>query len=67
MAGIFISYRREDSAGYAGRLFDWLSAHARRDWVFMDVAEIDPGLDFGAAIDSAIGKCDVMLAVIASG
>jgi TIR domain len=67
MAGIFISYRREDSAGYAGRLFDWLSAHVRGDSVFMDLAEIDPGLDFVAAIDSAIGKCDVMLAVIASG
>ena len=30
MPGVFISYRREDSAAYAGRLFDILSAEFGR-------------------------------------
>ena len=46
MRGIFISYRREDAEGQAGRLFDDLSAHFGRDAVFMDVAGIKKGLDF---------------------
>ena len=43
MRGIFISYRREDAEGQAGRLFDDLSAHFGRDAVFMDVAGIKKG------------------------
>jgi hypothetical protein len=35
MPGIFISYRREDSAGHAGRLFDRLGAKFGRERVFM--------------------------------
>ena len=34
---IFISYRRADSAGYAGRIYDRLTAHFGEDAVFMDV------------------------------
>jgi len=64
MPGIFISYRREDSPGHAGRLFDRLSATFGRDVVFMDVSAIDPGLDFVDAIEHAVGSCDVLLAVI---
>ena len=42
MKGIFISYRREDTAGYAGRLYDRLAAHFGPDRVFMDVEGIEP-------------------------
>ncbi|MCZ2077317.1 MAG: toll/interleukin-1 receptor domain-containing protein [Bryobacteraceae bacterium] len=64
MANIFISYRREDSAGYAGRLCDRLNATLGSDRVFMDVEDIQPGQDFTAAIDEKIAGCDIVLAVI---
>jgi tetratricopeptide (TPR) repeat protein len=64
MGGIFVSYRREDSAGHAGRLFDRLKESFGKDRVFMDVAGIEPGIDFVEAIDSAVGSCDVLIVVI---
>ena len=35
MPGLFISYRREDSAGYAGRLFDMLIAEFGKENIFI--------------------------------
>lgn len=64
MGGIFISYRREDSAGHAGRLFDRLRERFGKDRVFMDVSGIEPGADFVEAIDSAVGSCDALIVVI---
>lgn len=61
---IFISYRREDAAGQAGRLYDHLSAHFSRERVFMDVDRIEPGEDFVDAINRAVGSCRVLLVVI---
>src|SRR5215212_8467679 len=64
MRAIFISYRREDSEGQAGRLFDDLVAHFGNDSVFMDVAGIEPGRDFRRAIDQQVASCGVLLALI---
>ena len=64
MNGIFISYRRDDSAGHAGRLFDRLAARFGKDSVFMDVEGIEAGVDFVETIEQAVGGCDVLLAVI---
>ena len=64
MAGVFISYRREDAPGHAGRVFDRVRARFGADVVFMDVTAIDAGADFVDAIDKAVGTCDVLLAVI---
>ena len=64
MSGIFISYRREDSAAYAGRLYDRLSAQFGADQVFMDVDDIPPGADFGRQIDAKVASCDAMVVVI---
>jgi len=64
MSGIFISYRREDSAPSAGRLCDRLGAQFGADQVFMDVDDIPPGADFAAHIGAKIGACDALLAVI---
>jgi hypothetical protein len=61
---IFISYRRDDSEGEAGRLYDDLARAYGDDSVFMDVAGIQPGLDFRQAIDANVGACGVLLAVI---
>ena len=61
---IFISYRRTDSEGEAGRLFDDLVRAFGEDSVFMDVPDISPGLDFRQAIDDNVASCGVLLAVI---
>ena len=64
MAGIFLSYRRNDSAGYAGRLFDRLTAHFGDDRVFMDVDTLVPSERFASKIERAIAGADVMLVLI---
>ena len=64
MARIFISYRRDDSGGWAGRLYDRLSQHFGRENVFMDIDTIEPGLDFVAVIEQAVGSCDALVALI---
>ncbi len=38
MPKVFISYRRDDSAGHAGRIYDHLMAHFGQGQVFIDVA-----------------------------
>jgi hypothetical protein len=64
MRAIFISYRREDTEGQAGRLFDDLVLHFGEDAVFMDVAGIEPGRDFRRVIDEHVASCGVLFAVI---
>ncbi len=61
---IFLSYRREDSSGYAGRLFDHLKKHFGKDRVFMDISNIEPGTDFVDSIEKALGSCDAFLVLI---
>jgi hypothetical protein len=61
---IFISYRRDDSEGEAGRLFDDLTREFGSQNVFMDVAGIGPGADFVKAIETNVADCGVLLAVI---
>jgi len=64
MARIFLSYRREDSAGHAGRIFDHLSSRFGYGRVFMDVEGIEAGENFAKAIEEAIAGCDTVVAVI---
>jgi hypothetical protein len=61
---IFISYRRDDTEGEAGRLFDDLVRSFDEDSVFMDVSDIRPGVDFRKEIDANVASCGVLLAVI---
>jgi len=64
MPRIFISYRREDSIAYAGRLHDHLSEHFGADKVFMDLGQIAPGDDFVQVLDARIRECDLVIALI---
>ncbi len=64
LRAIFISYRRNDAEGEAGRLFDDLVARFDDQSVFMDVHAIKPGHDFRKAIDESIDGCTVLLALI---
>jgi hypothetical protein len=64
MAGIFLSYRRDDSAGFAGRLADALEAEFGPGSVFRDVDDIHPGEDFVAAIQRHLERVDTVLVMI---
>jgi PAN domain. len=64
MAGIFLSYRRDDSQGEALHLFGDLKERFGQEQVFLDVKGIEPGKDFRKAIDGAVGSCDVLLVMI---
>jgi len=61
---VFISYRRQDASGHAGRLADGLISLLGREQVFVDVDSIDPGQDFVAAISDAVNRSDALLVVI---
>lgn len=61
---IFISYRRNDTAGFARSLSDRLQGHFPQNKIFMDVDSIGPGLDFVKAIEDNVGSCDLLIAMI---
>ncbi len=65
-AKIFISYRRDDTAIYAQALHSTLCRRFPEKDIFIDVVSIKPGVDFVAAIEEAVGQCDVLLALIGS-
>jgi TPR repeat protein len=62
--GVFISYRREDSHAWAGRIYDRLSNRLGHENVFFDVDNIAPGLDFIEVLSERVGNCDALVAVI---
>ncbi len=64
MSTIFVSYRRGDSAGHAGRLVDRLRTAFPQSRVFMDVDTIQPGVDVPSIIEEAIASCDVVVFLI---
>src|SRR2546428_11886697 len=64
---IFISYRRDDAAGDAGRLYDALIARFGKGSVFMDVDTIQPGADYRDVINQAVESCEVLVTVIGKG
>ena len=61
---IFICYRRDDTQGHAGRLYDRLRQEFGRKHVFIDMDALQPGDDFVHAIQEKLEKCQLMLAVI---
>jgi hypothetical protein len=61
---IFISYRREDSSGQAGRLYDRLAAVFGADQVFMDVDDILPGENFATTLRNNVEAADIAVVVI---
>lgn len=64
MVNVFISYRRDDSAGYAGRLTDALEKRLGKDTVFRDVEDIKPGEDFVKALERNLHNAKVFLVII---
>lgn len=64
MTRVFISYRRADSAAFAGRIYDRLTTHFGRQNVFKDVDNIPAGVNFETYLQHMIRQCDVALMLI---
>jgi hypothetical protein len=64
MPGIFISYRRDDSAGHTGRIYDRLATQFGPAQVFMDVDAIQPGEDFTRVLAERTKSCSALVAII---
>ena len=61
---VFISYRRDESTGFAGRLHERLTSLYGTESVFMDVDDIGAGADFVKTIEDQIASCNVLLVLI---
>lgn len=61
---IFISYRRSDTAGHAGRLYDQLKNYFGEDRVFFDVDTIKPGTNFEQKINNELDQSGAVLVLI---
>lgn len=61
---VFINYRRADTEGYAGRVYEALRRPIGGPNLFMDVDSMKPGQNFVKALDEAVAGCDVLLAMI---
>ena len=64
MGTVFISYRREITAGEARALFNELLGKLGKNSVFMDVDSIALGRDFRGALQKTLESCDLMLVLI---
>jgi eukaryotic-like serine/threonine-protein kinase len=64
MSGIFISYRRSDNPDATGRIYDRLVAEFGKARVFKDVDSIPLGQDFRGHLNSIVGDCAAVLAII---
>lgn len=62
--GVFISYRRDDASGFAGRLHAALTGHFGAERVFRDIDSIAAGADFGDVISESLNSCGVVVAII---
>lgn len=61
---IILSYRREDSAGVTGRIFDRLLQEFGSDRVFMDIDSMPAGVDFHEHLQAMLADCGALLVVI---
>jgi hypothetical protein len=63
-SGIFISYRRSDTADAVGRVHDRLEAQFGHGIVFRDVDDIQLGADFRERLNDALDRSAVVLVAI---
>jgi len=64
MARVFLSYRRDDTAAYAGRLYDRLVAHFGANQVFIDIDQVEPGEDFVEVINQKVSETRALAVLI---
>ena len=61
---IFISYRRSDTQGYAGRLSDSLEAYFGGKRVFRDIEDIKGGSKYAKDIEDQLSTADAVIVLI---
>ena len=61
---LFISYRRGDARGIAGRLGDTLGTYFGDERVFRDIESIEGGADFGNVIEESLQTADAVIVLI---
>ena len=61
---LFISYRRQDSGTFTGRIYDQLKNSFGEGNIFRDVYNIPAGSDFRTVLNKAVNQCEVFLAII---
>lgn len=61
---IFISYRRTDSQGFAGRLSDTLEDYFGGNRVFRDIEDITGGAEFAKDIEKSLHSADAVIVLI---
>jgi hypothetical protein len=61
---IFISYRRDDAAGEAGRLADHLQRRFGAARIFLDIETIEPGTDFVEVLRRSLSETAAVLVVV---
>jgi hypothetical protein len=64
MSAVFVSYRRENTAGEARALFNDLAARLGENSIFMDVDSVALGRDFRVVLEETTASCDLMLVLI---
>jgi hypothetical protein len=62
--GVFICYRREESAFAARAIYDRVAQKVGRENVFLDVDNIELGVDWFDALNERVAACDALIAVI---
>ncbi len=64
MKKVFISYRRDDSAHAADRIYEALIRALPKDHVFIDIEKLPPGTIYSEVLREWVANCDVLLALI---
>jgi hypothetical protein len=64
MAGVFISFRPEDSAATAAQIYERLSRSLGRDHVILSVDNLAHGADFASRLTARLGESDAVVVVI---
>ena len=64
MAEVFISYRHDDSEGWAGRLAEAIQIAFGETEVFFDMESIIPSAEWRRSIEEALTSCKVLIALI---
>jgi hypothetical protein len=62
--GVFICYRREETAFAARAIYDRVAQKVGRENVFLDVDNIELGVDWFDALNDRVAACAALVAVI---
>src|SRR4051794_28950856 len=64
MSKVFISYRRDDSAAWTGRLRDDLATMSGEKNIFYDLRDLLPGINWDNALRKTLDEADYVLVII---